>query len=220
MLGDAARPAHVRPRPGRGIPRAVRHGVPARPARGGGRRGPPGPPRADDLPVAPPSDRVRRIRSEFRLYDFETGDGEVNEDVFAYSNRGPTGERSLVLVHNRYAETTGSARRSSGFARREGAGEMDVVRESLAEGLGLTGEPNGWLVLHDAMTGLEELRSTADIARDGFQATLAGLWLPGVRRPARGRRRRRDTVVAPRRAARRAGSSEPCRSARRPAPRA
>ncbi len=110
----------------------------------------------------------------FRLYDFETGDGEVNEDVFAYSNRGPTGERSLVLVHNRYAETTGSARRSSGFARREGAGEMDVVRESLAEGLGLTGEPNGWLVLHDAMTGLEELRSTADIARDGFQATLAG----------------------------------------------
>jgi hypothetical protein len=39
---------------------------------------------------------------DFRLYDFFTDDGWVNEDVFAYSNRHRC-ERALVIYHNRYA---------------------------------------------------------------------------------------------------------------------
>ncbi len=39
----------------------------------------------------------------FRLYDFFSGDGTVNEDVFAYSNRSGF-ERALVVYHNRFAK--------------------------------------------------------------------------------------------------------------------
>ena len=43
---------------------------------------------------------------DFALYDFVTVDGALNEDVFAFSNmRG--GERSLIVYHNRFAETHG-----------------------------------------------------------------------------------------------------------------
>ncbi len=38
----------------------------------------------------------------FLLYDFFNGDGSVDEDVFAYSNRLGD-ERALVVVHNKYA---------------------------------------------------------------------------------------------------------------------
>ncbi len=108
----------------------------------------------------------------FRLYDFETGPGQVNEDVFAYSNRGPAGERSLVLFHNRYAETTGRARMSSTYARRDAEGNKEPARATIAAGLGIEVGPHRWLVLRDAMTGLEELRSTTEVAADGFQASL------------------------------------------------
>jgi hypothetical protein len=109
----------------------------------------------------------------FRLYDFETGPDQVNEDVFAYSNRGPNGERSLVLFHNRYAEVRGRARRSSVFAERGADGDKHLVQASIGEGLGLVAGPGRWLALRNAMTGLEELRSATGIVEDGFAADLA-----------------------------------------------
>ncbi|MGH2513243.1 MAG: alpha-amylase family glycosyl hydrolase, partial [Candidatus Limnocylindrales bacterium] len=109
----------------------------------------------------------------FRLYDFETAPGQVNEDVFVYSNRGPAGEHSLVLFHNRYAQTSGRARLSCTFGRRTAGGELEPVRETIVEGLGLTVGSQHWLVMVDAMTGLEELRSTSQVAAEGFAASLA-----------------------------------------------
>ena len=50
----------------------------------------------------------------FLLYDFYTEDGSVDENVFAYSNRAGE-ERSLVLYHNRYADTRGWIRQSAAF---------------------------------------------------------------------------------------------------------
>ncbi len=108
----------------------------------------------------------------FRLYDFETGPGQVNEDVFAYSNVGPNGERSLVLFHNRYAEVRGRARQSCAYAERDAEGEKREARTTVGTGLGLTAGPGRWLGLRDAMTGLEELRSTTEIVADGFAAHL------------------------------------------------
>ena len=46
---------------------------------------------------------------DFLLYDFFTGNGSVNENVFAYSNRNG-GERALVVYHNRYADAHGTDR--------------------------------------------------------------------------------------------------------------
>ena len=100
-------------------------------------------------------------------------DGSVNEDVFAYANVGPGGERSLVVYHNRYAETSGTIRESVGFNARDPDGERRMRRETLADGLGLSGREDRWLRIRDAMTGLEGLRWSAGIARDGFRVQLS-----------------------------------------------
>ena len=64
---------------------------------------------------------------DFALYDFYTSDGAVNEDVFAFSNRRGDA-RSLVVYHNKYAETSGWIRTAA------------VTGASLAEGLGLSSD--------------------------------------------------------------------------------
>jgi glycosidase len=108
----------------------------------------------------------------FRLYDVVGDDGTVNEDVFAYSNVGPAGERSLVIFHNRYAEARGRIRDSVGFSVQEADGERRLRHETLGEGLGLSGASDRFVRMRDAMTGLEQLRSSSEIARDGLLVEL------------------------------------------------
>ncbi len=72
---------------------------------------------------------------DFLLYDVAADGGGVDEHVFAYSNgSGPS--RSLVVYHNRYAETAGWIRDSVAFALKAADGSKSMVRRSLAEGLG------------------------------------------------------------------------------------
>jgi hypothetical protein len=93
--------------------------------------------------------------ADFALYDFHTAEGAVNEDVFAYTNRRGA-DRSLVIYHNRYAETAGWIRSAA------------VTGRSLAEGLGLRGGPDDFLVLRDWRSGLEYLRAQAELAQKGL----------------------------------------------------
>jgi glycosidase len=108
----------------------------------------------------------------FRLYDMVGDDGAVNEDVFAYSNVGPAGERSLVIFHNRHAEARGRIRDSVGFTVQEADGERRLQHETLAEGLGLSDGSDRFVRMRDAMTGLEHVRSSSEIARHGLQVEL------------------------------------------------
>jgi len=98
--------------------------------------------------------------TDFLLYDFETADGTVNEDVFAYSNRRDR-ERSLVVYNNRYAEARGWLRMSVGGKRR-----------ALAQGLGLTDDPQRYLSMRDHRTGLEYVRSQHELAEQGLYLEL------------------------------------------------
>ncbi len=109
----------------------------------------------------------------FRLIDFETGSGQVDENVFAYTNRGPNGERSLVIFHNRSAQTSGRLRRSTTYAERGPDGDKRPARVTLGDALGLTAGPDRWLAARDAMTDREELHATGEIVEHGFPATLA-----------------------------------------------
>jgi hypothetical protein len=106
----------------------------------------------------------------FRLYDFVTPDGVVNEDVFAYSNRLGD-ERVLVVYHNRFAEARGWVRLSVGFAMKSGD-DRTLARTSLAEGLGLHPAGTNWCVLRDQSTGLEYLRNSRDIVENGLYVEL------------------------------------------------
>ncbi|HEX6986724.1 MAG TPA: hypothetical protein VF170_15190, partial [Planctomycetaceae bacterium] len=61
-------------------------------------------------------DRRRFASSaDFRLFDVVADDGSILEDVFAYSN-GRGADRSLIVYHNRFAETAGWIRESVPYA--------------------------------------------------------------------------------------------------------
>ena len=108
---------------------------------------------------------------DFLLYDFFTADGAVDENVFAYSNRLGN-ERSLVLYHNAYAETSGWVRMSAAYAVKGVDDEKTLVQRSLADGLGLTGDANTFLIFADAITGLEYIRNARELVANGLYAKL------------------------------------------------
>jgi glycosidase len=108
---------------------------------------------------------------EFLLYDFVTEGGSVDENVFAYSNgSGPS--RSLVVYHNRFASTTGSIRDSVAYAVKGDDGSKRQQRRSLAEGLQVSADADGFLAFRDARTGLEYLRSNAELRERGLFVAL------------------------------------------------
>ncbi len=102
----------------------------------------------------------------FRLYSFINSAGQVNENVFAYSNRVGD-ERSLVLVHNQFAETQGWVKLSAGFA--DGGG---ISQQSLAESFGLPNHPLDFVIFTDVITGQEYIRSCPELHQKGLYTAL------------------------------------------------
>jgi glycosidase len=109
--------------------------------------------------------------SEFLLYDFFTDDGWVNEDVFAYSNRSGDA-RALVVYHNRYANTRGWIRVSSGYAEKAPDGGRRLRQRTLGEAFGLSSAFPDLVAFRDARSGLEHLHRAADLADKGLRLEL------------------------------------------------
>ncbi len=107
----------------------------------------------------------------FYLYDFYTADGAVDENVFVYSNRWG-GERSLVLYHNKYAETAGWIRVSAAYAVKDAAGEKHLEQTTLAQALNIPVADDAYVIFRDAVTGLEYLRAAKSLAEQGLYAHL------------------------------------------------
>ena len=107
--------------------------------------------------------------THFVFYDFWTGNGTVDENVFAYSNRSG-GERAIVFYNNVYGSTYGTIHLSVGFLdKRSGA----LQQKSLAEGLDLPG--NGAILAYrDHVTSLEHLRRASDLRDHGLSVGLHG----------------------------------------------
>ena len=163
---------------------------------------------------------------DFLLFDVAGDGGGVDEHVFAYSN-GSGQARSLVVYHNRYAETSGWVRESAAYAAKEGDGSKRLVRRTLADGLGIGdgSADDRWLVFREQRSGLEHLRSVAELRERGLHVQLhayetlvfwemrelydsTGVWrrlaerLGGSRRRlARGRAPRAPALAGPRCAA-------------------
>ncbi len=106
--------------------------------------------------------------SNFLLYDFFTGNGSVDENVFAYSNRSGS-ERALVVYNNRYGSTNGTVDFSAAFADK-GSGHLRQQR--LAEGLGLSGDRGKVVAWRDSLTNLEYLRRAEDLHDRGLTLDL------------------------------------------------
>ena len=109
--------------------------------------------------------------SDFLLYDVFDPGGWVNEDVFAYSNRHGD-ERSLIVYHNRFAEAKGWIKTSSAYSVPDGSGGRHLVQRSLGEGLGLHPDGDRYALLREQRSGLEFLRRSSDLCRDGLYVEL------------------------------------------------
>ena len=107
----------------------------------------------------------------FRLYDFRTPEGAVDENVFAYTNRVGD-ERALVIYHNRYAETRGWIHHSTAYAEKAGGSEKQIRTTSLAERLGVSHRDDAYVVFRDQASNLEYIRSSAQLSQKGLYAQL------------------------------------------------
>ena len=108
----------------------------------------------------------------FRLYDFFAAEGNVNENVFAYSNQ--TGDqRSLVIYHNQFATAKGWVHRSVPCSLKDGASsERTLVQEVLGESLALHNEPGYFTIFRDRVSNLEFIRSSRDLHERGLYVEL------------------------------------------------
>jgi glycosidase len=117
----------------------------------------------------------------FLLYDVFTPDGVVNEDVFAFSNGVGSGfetdkrtgngfsERTLIIYHNKYADTRGWVKTSVGFMDK-GSGNM--IQKTLGEGLGLSGGERDYVIFRDVTTGQEYIRASRELVEKGLYVEL------------------------------------------------
>jgi glycosidase len=108
---------------------------------------------------------------DFLMYDVYDPGGWVNEDVFAYSNRAGD-ERSLVVYHNRYAEAHGWIKTSAAYSVPDDGGGRRLVQRSLGEGLGLHPDGEWYAIMREQRSGLEFIRRSSDLCRDGFFVDL------------------------------------------------
>ncbi len=108
---------------------------------------------------------------DFRLYDFVTDEGWVNEDVFAYSNRRGL-ERALVVYHNRYAQARGSIRMSCAYAEKTADGNQHLAQQALADALGLARDAETYVAFRDPFTRLEYLHRSRALVEEGLRLEL------------------------------------------------
>jgi hypothetical protein len=106
----------------------------------------------------------------FVFYDFFKG-GQVDENVFAYSNRAG-GERALILYHNCYASTSGWIRTSTAISGKNDRGESILIQKTLGEALCINPGGEYYYAFRDYSCGQEYLSSGLDLCSDGLYAEL------------------------------------------------
>jgi glycosidase len=108
--------------------------------------------------------------ADFVMYDFWTDYGDVDENVFAYSNMCGD-QRGLILYNNRYGGTHGTIKMSVGYLEKQSGA---LRQKSLHEGLRLPGDENAILAYRDTAQGLEYLRRARDFRDHGLTVDLRG----------------------------------------------
>lgn len=107
----------------------------------------------------------------FWLFDLVDSYGNVNENVFAYTN-SEYGERSLVVYNNKYESASGKIARSSPKLVSSGESEKKIETKSLVEALGINPSQNLFYIFREHNTGLEYIRSGRTLDENGFHIEL------------------------------------------------
>jgi len=118
--------------------------------------------------------------SNFVFYDFWTPDGQIDENVFAYSNRLDTPakpnqpaqtSRALILYNNAYSSTRGTIHISTEFMDKFSG---NLIRRSLKDALDLPSGDDYFLAWRDTASDLEYLRRADAFDHNGFSIDLRG----------------------------------------------
>jgi glycosidase len=111
----------------------------------------------------------------FYLFDFFRSDGNVNEDVFAYSNgigaglANSSSQRTLIVYHNKFAETQGWVKTSVACMDKSSG---QLTQTTLGQALGLRAFEKDFTIFRDIANGLEYIRSSRKLAEDGLYLEL------------------------------------------------
>jgi glycosidase len=104
--------------------------------------------------------------ANFRLFDFYRSDGSVDEDVFAYTNKGWS-EKSLVLYHNNFSDTQGWIKIASPtLVKKDGNNQMVV--DSLSSVLEISNRSDHFLIFKELNSGLMYIRDSAKLVQEGL----------------------------------------------------
>jgi glycosidase len=109
----------------------------------------------------------------FLLYDLFQQDGSVNENVFAYSNR-KNREAALVLYNNSLPGASGWIHKSSAYAEKDQNGGKNLVQKTLAEGLGIHGDPGWYCIFREQRSNLWFIREGRELSEKGLFVSLRG----------------------------------------------
>ena len=101
---------------------------------------------------------------KFRLYDFFTDYGGVDENVYAFSN-GAGNQRALMIFHNKFGRTSGWIKVSTDFLVKE---TDSLIREDLYTGLNLKGGHGSYVTFKDISNGLEYIRPSQEVKDRGM----------------------------------------------------
>ena len=108
---------------------------------------------------------------DFLFYDV-WDNGRVNENVFAYSNRAGN-ERVVVFYNNKYERASGWIKQSCEYAVKNGD-SISLITRSISEGLGLTDNPENYLIFREQRSDLWYVRRSSDICHNGLFLSLNG----------------------------------------------
>jgi glycosidase len=109
----------------------------------------------------------------FRLFDLYRENGEVDHNVFAYSNSFGR-ESALVLYNNAFNSTTGRINTSAPFAVKDESGNRSTIQNSLAESLQIRNTSDYFTIFREQRSGLWYIRENAGLHLQGMFVQLHG----------------------------------------------
>jgi hypothetical protein len=108
--------------------------------------------------------------ANFCLFDLYDSNGNINENVFAYSNAAGD-ERALIFYNNSYYQASGWIRMGAvSIPQKDGSTRQDSLHEALC----LHGENRFFMVFREQRSNLWYVRSSKAIAEQGLFAALNG----------------------------------------------
>jgi len=120
--------------------------------------------------------RKRYVFSEVKkywLYDFLSENGNVNEDVYVYSNQF-NNEKGLVIFNNKFASASGTFYFSRQKLNGNSSSAASLYNTNIAYELGAKNSDFHFYLLRDATTGLEYLFNGKELHTNGLYSNLFG----------------------------------------------